>query len=335
MDKAVNVHYEPLLDIIGNNKYYLFPLKDIEIWEFHKRVERTLWTADEISLSKDIDYWIKLTDSERFILKEILGFFAAADGIVNDNLSINFAVEVSLPEARAFYTLQQYFETVHQEMYFRILNMYVKDEKERERLFRSIETNTYIKKKADWAIRFIGLESDVTKKPFSIRLFAFACVEGVHFASSFATIAWFKKRNMLPGLSLANEYISRDETTHWQFAALLFSRLVNKPTESKIHEIMSEAVNLEAEFVDNLFSDNPLVGLNSTMMIQYVKSIANLILSTFGYSNLYPGVVNPFNFMQLIEVPSYSNFFEKESTEYQRSSIRSVNLMEEIDKIDF
>lgn len=324
---------EPILSDDGNNRFYLFPIIYKDIWEFYKRVELSHWFADEVNLSKDNLAIPKLSPEKKRIIEIILGFFAAADGIVNENLATNFADEVKVPEARAFYTFQERIESVHQETYFKLLNMYVENDEKRKRLFRSIENNEIIKKKADWAFKWMNRDA-----PFAQRIFAFACVEGIHFASSFATIYWFKKNNELPGLCFANEFILRDETSHWEFAALLYSHLkYTKLSKETMYQIMTEAVNLEIEFIQFLLGDNPLIGLNTELMSQYVKSLANLMIYTFDNSidPLYPGVTNPLDYMNMSCSHSYSNFFEKKSTEYTKAIIPDNLSFSKVDDLDF
>lgn len=324
---------EPILTDNGNNRFYLFPIVYKDIYEFYKRVELSHWFADEINLNQDNLAIPKLHPVKKHIIEIILGFFAAADGIVNENLATNFADEVKIPEARAFYTFQERIETVHQETYFKLLNVYVEDDEKKQKLFRSIENNEIIKKKADWAFKWMNRDA-----PFAQRIFAFACVEGIHFASSFATIYWFKKNNELPGLCLANEFILRDETSHWEFAALLYSHLkYTKLSPQIMYQIMTEAVDLEIEFIHFLLGDNPLIGLNTELMSQYVKSLANDMIHTFDHSvpPLYPGVTNPLDYMNMSRSHSYSNFFEKKSTEYTIAIISDNLSFGNIDHMDF
>lgn len=289
-----------------------------KIWNFYKLCEKSIWHADEIPLGEERLYFSKLNDTEKRIIKIILAFFAAADGIVNENLMSNFAAEVNIPEARCFYAFQAFTEAVHQETYSNLLNVYVPSTEENDKLVQAIETLPVIAKKGEWCLKWMGTKEDGI--PFGQRLFAFACVEGIHFASSFATIYWFKQENKAPGLALANEWIARDETTHWQFAALLFGYLVHKPTQSVVEAIVREAVQLELEFVDYVM-ETPLLGLNATSMGEYVKSIADMILVEFGYAPIY-GATNPYSFMKMIQLNSYSNFFEKTPTDYQKAKVQ-------------
>jgi ribonucleoside-diphosphate reductase beta chain len=307
--------------------------KEGPLWDFYKRCEKTEWTADEVPLNEERLHMSKLTPAEQHVIKVILAFFAAADGIVNENLMTNFAAEVTLPEARCFYAFQARMECVHQETYTNLLNVYVPDTAENATLMNALETLPVVKKKAEWALRWIGTRTAC--QPIGQRLLAFACVEGIHFASSFATIYWFKQANKAPGLAVANEWIARDETTHWQFAALLFQFVQAKPTEAVAHAIVAEAVKLEMEFVAYVLQ-TPLIGLNVELMQQYVRSVANLILQQFGYADMYTAH-NPFPFMKMLELPSYSNFFEKKATDYQKSTLHAGTVMDfrHIAEMDF
>lgn len=327
---------EPILHAANpNEKYYLLPIRYPAIYDFYKKVESTIWNANEIVLTDDLMHFKTLSTELQTIIKRVLGFFAAADGIVNHNLNTNFADEVIIPEIKLFYGLQMYIEGVHQITYFNILNVYIEDDEEKQRLFRSIETDPVIKKKADWALRWIGADSDAEKKPFAQRLLAFACVEGIHFAASFATIFWLRRDTQLRGMIQANEFIARDETTHWQFAALVHEHLQQKVDQTTAEQIVREAVELECEFVHDLFDGTSLLGLNSKLMVQYIQSIANMIMQYFHLSDVYPGAENPFEFTRMMNMHSYANFFERQETGYTAGTEDTDDIFEDVSLVDY
>ena len=306
---------EPLLQDQGIQRFLL--TTSGPTWDFYKKGEKATWHAWEVHLHEERICINKLTHNEQRIVKLILAFFAAADGIVNENIATNFASEVKNPQARCFYAFQSFIETVHQEVYTNLLNVYVPDKDEYQQLMHAIENTPVIAAKAEWAVKWIGTEQQ--KAPFGQRLFAFACVEGIHFASSFAIIYWFKQGNRLPGLAEANDFIARDETTHWLFPALLSMYVIHKPSQDTVEAIVNEAVELEIEFVKYVLL-NPLPGLNADLMTQYVESMADLILIKFGYKPLY-GASNPFSFMKMLELVAYSNFFEKPPPDYEKAQL--------------
>jgi len=301
------------------NRFVLFPLKYNDIWEMYKTAEHSFWTAEEIDLAQDLTDWNeKLNNDERHYIKNVLAFFAASDGIVNENLAENFLKEVQYPEAKCFYGFQIAIENIHSETYSLLIDTYIKDSAERDRLFNAIETVSSVKKKADWALKWIGSES------FAERLIAFAAVEGIFFSGSFCSIFWLKKRGLMPGLSFSNELISRDEGLHCQFATLLHNRYVeNKVSEERIKEIICEAVEIEKEFVSESLPVS-LIGMNSKLMTQYIEYVADFWLLQLGCKKVY-GVENPFDFMDMISLQGKTNFFEKRTSEYQKVSDKNID----------
>jgi ribonucleoside-diphosphate reductase beta chain len=301
------------------NRFVLFPLKYNDIWEMYKTAEHSFWTAEEIDLAQDLTDWNeKLNNDERHYIKNVLAFFAASDGIVNENLAENFLKEVQYPEAKCFYGFQIAIENIHSETYSLLIDTYIKDSVERDHLFNAIETVSSVKKKADWALKWIGSES------FAERLIAFAAVEGIFFSGSFCSIFWLKKRGLMPGLSFSNELISRDEGLHCQFATLLHNRYVeNKVSEERIKEIICEAVEIEKEFVSESLPVS-LIGMNSKLMTQYIEYVADFWLLQLGCKKVY-GVENPFDFMDMISLQGKTNFFEKRTSEYQKVSDKNID----------
>ncbi|GFR46419.1 hypothetical protein Agub_g8001 [Astrephomene gubernaculifera] len=310
--KSMREH-EPLLDE-NPDRFCMFPIKYPKIWEMYKKAEASFWTAEEVDLGDDMKHWEKLTDGERHFISHILAFFAASDGIVNENLAIRFMKEVQLPEARAFYGFQVAIENIHSEMYSLLLESYIKDPALKHKLFHSIETVPCIKKKAQWALKWIGSDST-----FPERLVAFAAVEGIFFSGSFCSIFWLKKRGLMPGLTFSNELISRDEGLHTDFACLLYSMLNHKLDESRILEIITEAVEIEQEFCTDALPVD-LIGMNSRLMAQYIQFVADRLLVALGCSKSF-NVANPFDFMDMISLQGKTNFFEKRVGDYQKSGV--------------
>lgn len=304
---------EPILEE-NNERFVLFPIKHEDIWQMYKQAEASFWTAEEIDLSPDMADWEnKLTDDEKYFIKNVLAFFAASDGIVNENLAVNFMKEVQYPEARCFYGFQIMIENIHSEAYSLLIDTYIQDSAEKNYLFNAVETVPCVKKKADWALRWISQGS------FAERLVAFAAVEGIFFSGSFCSIFWLKKRGLMPGLSFSNELISRDEGLHCDFACLLYSKLVHKLDPKEVQEIIAGAVSLEHEFVcDSL--PVKLIGMNSDMMCQYIQFVADRLLVALGVPKIY-NVTNPFDFMDLISIPGKTNFFERRVAEYQKAGV--------------
>jgi ribonucleoside-diphosphate reductase beta chain len=300
-------------------RFVLFPLKYNDIWEMYKLSEHSFWTAEEIDLSQDLTDWNeKLNSDERHYIKNVLAFFAASDGIVNENLAENFLKEVQYPEAKCYYGFQIMMENIHSETYSLLIDTYIKDSGERDRLFNAIETVPSVKKKAEWALKWIQSES------FSERLIAFAAVEGIFFSGSFCSIFWLKKRGLMPGLTFSNELISRDEGLHCQFATLLHNKYVqNKVSNQRIKDIISEAVEIEKEFVSESLPVS-LIGMNADLMKQYIEYVADFWLVELGCSKVY-GVENPFDFMDMISLQNKGNFFEKRIAEYQKVSDKAID----------
>ncbi|KAK1438772.1 hypothetical protein QVD17_04582 [Tagetes erecta] len=306
---------EPLL-APNPDRFCMFPIQYPQIWEMYKKAEASFWTAEEVDLSQDQRHWESLTDGERHFITHVLAFFAASDGIVLENLAGRFMKEVQVSEARAFYGFQIAIENIHSEMYSLLLETYIKDSNEKNRLFRAIETIPCVEKKANWALKWIdGSES------FAERIIAFACVEGIFFSGSFCAIFWLKKRGLMPGLTFSNELISRDEGLHCDFACLLYSLLKTKLSEERVKGIISDAVNIEREFVCDALPC-ALVGMNGDLMSQYIEFVADRLLDSLGHSKLY-NTQNPFDWMELISLQGKTNFFEKRVGEYQKASVMS------------
>lgn len=303
---------EPILKE-NKDRFVLFPIKHDDIWGMYKQAEASFWTAEEIDLSPDLKDWEKLNDNEKYFVSHILAFFAASDGIVNENLAVNFMREVQLPEARAFYGFQIMIENIHSETYSLLIDTYIKDPQEKQKLFNAMETVPCVKKKSEWALKWIN-SSD-----FVERLVAFAAVEGIFFSGSFCSIFWLKKRGLMPGLSFSNELISRDEGLHCDFACLLYQKIQNKLSKERIYEIISDAVNIEKEFVSSALPVD-LIGMNSKLMTQYIEFVADRLLVSLGYPKLY-NATNPFDFMELISLQGKTNFFEKRVGEYQKAGV--------------
>ncbi|KAJ3278205.1 Ribonucleotide-diphosphate reductase (RNR), small subunit [Borealophlyctis nickersoniae] len=305
---------EPILKA-NPKRFVLFPIQYHEVWQFYKKAEASFWTAEEVDLSKDLVDWDnRLTDDERYFVSRVLAFFAASDGIVNENLVERFSKDVQIPEARCFYGFQIMIENIHSEMYSLLIDTYIKDPAEREFLFDALDTIPCIRKKADWALRWIEAESH-----FGERLVAFAAVEGIFFSGSFAAIFWLKKRGMMPGLTFSNELISRDEGLHCDFACLLFSLLRNKPSPEIVLRIITEAVTIEQEFLTDALPV-ALIGMNSKLMKQYIEFVADRLLVALGQPKHY-NAANPFDFMELISLQGKTNFFEKKVGEYQKAGV--------------
>ena len=305
---------EPILKE-NPDRFVLFPIKYLDIWEMYKKAQMSSWTAEEVDLSRDLDDWEhKLTDNERFFISHVLAFFAASDGIVNENLVDRFASEVQIPEARCFYGFQIMMENVHSEMYSLLIDTYVKDPEQKAYLFSAIKNIPCIAKKADWALRWITANSS-----FAERLVAFAAVEGIFFSGSFAAIFWLKKRGLMPGLGTSNEFIARDEGLHCDFACLLFKHLVNRPSNKRLTELIREAVEIEKEFLTEALPVN-LIGMNAELMCQYIEFVADRLLVQLGCDKYY-GSENPFDFMENISLQGKTNFFEKRVSEYKRAHV--------------
>ncbi|OBZ76907.1 Ribonucleoside-diphosphate reductase small chain [Grifola frondosa] len=310
-------HMEPLL-IESKRRFVLFPIQYHEIWNMYKKAEASFWTAEEMDLSKDMHDWNnRLNADERFFISHVLAFFAASDGIVNENLVERFSNEVQAAEARCFYGFQIMMENIHSETYSLLIDTYIKDPEQREHLFDAIETIPCIKKKADWALRWISDKSS----SFAERLVAFAAVEGIFFSGSFASIFWLKKRGLMPGLTFSNELISRDEGMHTDFACLLFSHLKRRPHPNVIRKIITEAVAIEQEFLSDALPCG-LIGMNATLMCQYIEFVADRLVVALGNPKIY-NATNPFDFMDMISLQGKTNFFEKRVSDYSKAGVNA------------
>lgn len=300
---------EPILQE-DESRYVMFPIKHDDIWNMYKKQVDCFWRAEEVDLSKDKDDWEKLSSEERHFISMILAFFAASDGIVLENLGLRFMGDVQISEARAFYGFQIAMENIHSQMYSMLIETYISDREEKDKLFNALQTFDCIRKKGDWAKKWIN----DNRSSFATRLVAFACVEGIFFSGAFCSIFWLKKRGLMPGLTFSNELISRDEALHTEFAVLLYSKLNKKMNKARIYEIVCEAVEIEKEFIIHALPCK-LIGMNSTLMSQYIEFVADRLLVQLGYEKKFD-VSNPFSFMELISVESKTNFFEKRVSEY-------------------
>ena len=307
-----------LLQTPSNDRFVLFPIKHNDIWEMYKKAMASFWTAEEIDLYSDLGDWENLNDQERHYISHILAFFSASDGIVNENLALRFYNDVQIPEARSFYGFQIAMENIHAETYGLLIDTYIKDEKQKNYLFHAIDNIPCIKKKADWALRWIYSNDN-----FAERLVAFAAIEGIFFSGSFCSIFWLKKRGLMPGLTFSNELISRDEGLHTDFACLLYKDYVqNKPSEARIIELIKEAVELEQEFISEALPVS-LIGMNADMMKEYIRFVADRLMRTLGYGDIY-NAKNPFDWMELISMQGKTNFFEKKVAEYQKAGVMNA-----------
>jgi len=306
--------YEPILEP-NDGRFVLFPIQHNDIWSFYKKAEASFWTAEEIDLSADIIDWEnKLNENEKHFVKHILAFFAASDGIVNENLAENFLSEVQYTEAKFFYGFQVAIENIHSETYSLLIDTYIKETAEKNYLFNAINTMACVRRKADWALKWIE------KGSFAQRLVAFAAVEGIFFSGSFCSIFWLKKRGLMPGLGFSNELISRDEGLHCDFACLLYNNhLVNKLSNEEIREIILDAVEIEKEFILEALPVK-LIGMNSDLMSQYIEFVADRLLLELGNDKVF-NVTNPFDFMDMLSIQGKSNFFEKRVSEYQKAGV--------------
>ncbi|DAC16155.1 MAG TPA: ribonucleoside-diphosphate reductase [Candidatus Poseidoniales archaeon] len=309
-------HIEPMLKE-NHDRFVLFPIKHHDVWEMYKQSMACFWTADEIDLAPDLAEWENLSDDSRHFLKHVLAFFAASDGIVNENLVTNFADEVQWPEARCFYGFQIMMENIHAETYSLLIDTYIKDPQEKDHLFKALETVPSVKKKGEWALRWL----DRKRGNFAERLVAFAAVEGIFFSGSFCALFWLKKQGIMQGLTFSNELISRDEGLHCDFACLLHSKLNRGAGENMIHRIISEAVKIETEFVTEALPVS-LIGMNATLMKQYIEFVADRLLISLGATKLY-NVENPFPWMEMISLQGKTNFFERRVGEYQKAGVMS------------
>lgn len=297
----------------NKDRFVILPINYPKIWEMYKKHEASFWTAEEIDLSGDLQHWAGLNDGERHFISHVLAFFAASDGIVNENLAVNFMSEVQLPEARCFYGFQIMMENIHSETYALLIDTYIKDPVEKDRLFHAIETIPAVKRKAEWALRWIENGS------FAERLVAFAAVEGIFFSGSFCSLFWLKKRGLMPGLTFSNELISRDEGLHCEFACQLYGMLSNKLMQSDVHAIVKDAVEIEKEFITEALPV-ALIGMNARLMQQYIEFVADRWVAELGYDKIFKAT-NPFDFMEMISLEGKTNFFEKRVGDYQKSGV--------------
>ncbi|XP_019634574.1 PREDICTED: ribonucleoside-diphosphate reductase subunit M2 B-like isoform X2 [Branchiostoma belcheri] len=305
---------EPLLKP-NPNRFVVFPIRYHDMWDFYKKAQASFWCAEEVDLGKDMADWCSLKPAERRFLSHVLAFFAASDGIVNENLVERFCQEVQVPEARCFYGFQIAMENVHSEMYSLLIDTYIRDPGERQRLFRAVETLPCVRRKADWALQWIASKDT----SFGERLVAFAAVEGVFFSGSFAAIFWLKKRGLMPGLTFSNELISRDEGLHCEFACLLFKHLIHPPSPDRVTQIVTQAVSIEQEFLTEAMSVD-MIGMNSQLMKTYIEFVADRLLAELSCPKVY-SVENPFDFMENISLQGKANFFEKRVAEYQKANV--------------
>jgi len=314
----MNTQVEPIL-AENKDRFVLFPIQHDDIWSFYKKAEASFWTAEEIDLSPDlIDWENKLNEDEKHFIKHILAFFAASDGIVNENLAENFLAEVQYTEAKFFYGFQVAIENIHSETYSLLIDTYIRDTAEKNYLFNALDSIDCVKKKADWALRWID------KGSFAERLIAFAAVEGIFFSGSFCSIFWLKKRGLMPGLSFSNELISRDEGLHCDFACLLYNNhVVNKLPQQTVIDIILDAVEIEKEFITDALPVR-LIGMNSDLMSQYIEFVADRLLAELNCPKQF-NVTNPFDFMDMISIQGKTNFFEKRVAEYQKAGVLSGN----------
>ena len=300
---------EPLLTP-DENRFVMFPIKYEDIWSMYQKQVDCFWRPEEIDLSKDLSHWDALNKDEQHFISMILAFFAASDGIVLENLAQRFMSDVQVSEARAFYGFQIAMENIHSNTYSNLIETYIKDKEEKSKLFNAISNYPCIKKKSDWAQKWIH----DNRSSFATRLVAFACVEGIFFSGAFCSIFWLKKRGLMPGLTFSNELISRDEALHCEFAILLYSKLIKKMDKNRIHDIIKEAVEIEIEFICEALPCR-LIGMNSILMTQYIKFVADRLSVQLGYKKIY-NVINPFDFMEMISLDSKTNFFERKSDAY-------------------
>ncbi len=305
------------IDVIlepNESRFVLFPIKYDQIWKMYKQAEASFWTTEEIDLSHDLIDWDKLNDNERHFISHVLAFFAASDGIVNENLVLNFMKDVQIPEARCFYGFQIAIENIHAETYSLLIDTYIKNPAEKDKMFNALQTLPCVKKKADWAMKWID-----EAPSFAHRLVAFAAVEGIFFSGSFCSVFWLKKRGLMPGLCFSNELISRDEGLHCDFACLLFSMMQNRPSNEEVTSIITDAVMFEKEFVTDALPVS-LIGMNAELMGQYIEFVADRLLQSLGCNKFY-NATNPFPWMEMISLQGKTNFFEKRVGEYQKSGV--------------
>eukprot|EP00055_Hartaetosiga_balthica_P000496 m.136719 g.136719 ORF g.136719 m.136719 type:complete len:366 (+) comp10867_c0_seq1:156-1253(+) len=299
----------------NRGRFVMFPIEHQAVWEMYKKAQASFWTATEVDLARDLTDWVKLSEDERYFIKNVLAFFAASDGIVNENLGERFLAEIQLTEARCFYGFQIMMENVHSEMYSLLIDTYISDSREKANLFNAIETVPAIKEKAEWAMRWI----DHKQASFAERVVAFAAVEGIFFSGSFAAIFWLKNRGVMPGLTKSNEFISRDEGLHTDFACLMYSMVNKKPSKERVLGIIMDAVEIEQKFLTEALPVS-MLGMNSNLMKQYIEFVSDRLIVALGYDKIY-NVSNPFQFMENISIEAKTNFFEGRVSEYQVSGV--------------
>ena len=305
-------------------RFVLFPIQYPEIWDYYEKSLASFWVTAEIDLHYDmVDWETKLTANERYFISNILAFFSSSDGVVTENLAARFMKEIQIPEARAVYAVQIMIETIHSQTYSMLIDTLIKNLTERDRLFKAISTIPSIKKKADWALKWIS-----SSESFAERLVGFAAVESIFFSGAFCSIFWLKKRGLMPGLCFSNELISRDEGVHCDFACLLYGMLNNKLDQSVIYNIIGEAVEYEKEFITESLPVS-LIGMNAVLMKEYIEFCADRLIYELGYKKLYH-TANPFNFMELISLQGKTNFFERRTSEYQRSGVKNFDANDSI-----
>lgn len=305
---------EPILRA-SEDRFVIFPIKHQDVWAKYKQHMAVFWTPEEIDLSKDMAHWEKLGDNERHFIKHILGFFAGSDGIVMENLASRFMREIQIPEAKFFYSCQNLMEAVHSETYSLLIDTYITDKEEKARILGAIQTIPAVKKKADWAMTWI----ESPDADFATRLLGFAAVEGIFFSGAFCAIFWLKQRGIMPGLTLSNEFIARDEGIHTDFACMLYGKIVNRLPKQKVHKIIREAVKIEKHFITKALPCE-LIGMNADMMCQYIEFVADRLLLQLGYPKVWRSV-NPFSFMENISLENKDNFFEKRVSTYAKASV--------------
>ena len=300
-------------------RFVIFPIKQDAFWDMYKKAVSAFWTPEELDLSKDYDDFMKLTDNERHFVENVLAFFAASDGIVNENLALRFMQEIKAPEVLAFYSFQNAIETVHSETYSLLIDTYIKDDVEKDRLLNAVETIPCVGKKANWAMKWI----DDKESSFQKRLVAFAIIEGIFFSGAFCAIYWLKEKGLMHGLTFSNELISRDESLHTEFAILLYSHIVNKLSEEEVHSIVKEAVEIEKEFITQALPCR-LIGMNSELMTQYIEFVADRLVVQLGYNKIF-NTSNPFQFMDRIGMDLKANFFETRVSNYSKAELHSAD----------
>ena len=314
MQEPVTLRLPEPLQTPNPDRFVIFPIQHPDVWAKYKQHVAVFWTPEEIDLSKDMSHWEKLNDNERHFIKNILGFFAGSDGIVMENLATRFTNDVQWPEAKFFYSCQSLMEAIHSETYSLLIDTYIHDPKEKLDILHAIDTIPCVKKKADWAMQWISSET----ADFATRLLSFAAVEGIFFSGAFCAIFWLKQRGIMPGLTLSNEFIARDEGLHTEFACLLYSKIVNRLTKQQAHKIIREAVKIEKQFITKSLPCE-LIGMNAKLMAQYIEFVADRLLLQLGYPKAY-SAANPFDFMERISLENKDNFFEKRVSTYARAS---------------